>query len=117
MAYTDYRDDIIGMLDERFYPYWWVEQQISAGAIGLMENDTAIIGVERKEYPGGAVELHGLFAAGELNGILELIDAACEAGRISGCTVATISSRPGWAKILKSRGFEMRQQMIMRELT
>ena len=116
MAYVDYRNDIVAMLDERFYPYWWVEQQINAGAIGLMENDRAIIGVECREYPGGAVELHGMFAAGDISGILELIDEACEAARLSGCTIATISSRPGWAKVLKSRGFEMRQQVITKEL-
>lgn len=117
LSYADYRDEIIGILDERFHPYWWVEQQIAAGAIKTMENDTAIIGVEVKTYPGGAVELHGMFAAGELSGILELIDQVCEAARLSGCTIATISSRSGWAKILKSRGFEMRQQVISKELS
>lgn len=116
-AYRRYRSEIIEILDERFYPIEWVDQQIAAGRIGLMENDAAIIGVERKVYPGGAVELHGMFAAGELNGILELIDLACEAGRKSGCTIATIASRAGWSKVLRSRGFEVRQQVISKELS
>lgn len=117
MSLQNWRSEITSILDERFYPFWWVEQQIAEGRIGLMENDTAIIGVERKEYPGGAVELHGMFAAGELNGILELVDHACEAGRKSGCTIATIASRPGWSKVLQSQGFEVRQQVISKEMS
>lgn len=117
MAYVDWRSDIIGILDERKHPYWWVESQISAGRIALLENDKAIIGVERVEYPGGLVELHGMFAAGEREAIFELIDDACEAGKAAGCDVATISSRPAWAKLLKERGFETSQVTIAKELS
>lgn len=82
-----------------------------------MENDTAIIGVERKEYPGGAVELHGMFAAGDLEGIDELIEKACQAGWAAGCSIATISSRPAWAKRMKSKGFAVQQVTISKELS
>lgn len=116
-AYLRHRAEIAGMLDERRYPLWWVESQISAGAIALLHNDGAVIGVERKHYPGGLVELHGMFAAGDLEAILELIDLACAAGREAGCEVAAISSRPGWARILKERGFEPHQTMIVKDLS
>jgi hypothetical protein len=104
------------MLDPRKWPIEWVEEQIAEGRIALFENDTALIGVERRHYPGGLVELHGMFAAGGMVGILELIDLACAAGQKAGCDVAVISSRPGWQKALKSRGFEPIQVTIAKEL-
>ena len=111
-----FRDEIAALIDDRLYPMDWIEARIAEGSIMLMENDAAIIGVERRHYPGGAVELHGLFAAGELPGVLNLIDEACEAARAAGCTMATIASRPGWARILESRGFKMTQQTITKDL-
>ena len=115
-AFARHRGEIASILDERFYPLAWVEQEIAAGRIGLMHNDTAIIGIERRVYPGGAVELHGMFAAGRMAGVLELIDLAIEAGRLSGCTVAAIDSRPGWATVLKTRGFVRDRLRIVKDL-
>ena len=115
-AYLRHRAEIIGILDERKYPHWWVESQISKGRIALLSNDTAIIGVERKEYPGGYTELHGMFAAGDMAGVLELIDAAIEAARLQGMDGATIASTQAWARVLKSRGFVPNQLTITKEL-
>lgn len=117
MAYADYRAEIASILDERKHPLWWVESEISNGNITLRENETAIIGVQAIRHPGGLVEVHGMFAAGEREGILNLIDEVCDQAREAGCDVATISSRPAWARILKSRGFEMSQQTISKELS
>lgn len=114
-AYIKHRAEIIGILDERKFPHWWVENEISEGRIALLDNDTAIIAVEKKVYPGGYVELHGMFAAGELDGILELIDAAVEVAQAQGMDGATISSREGWARILKSQGFVPQQLTITKE--
>ncbi|MGL5735960.1 MAG: hypothetical protein ACRCYS_13920 [Beijerinckiaceae bacterium] len=108
--------EIEAILDPRKWPIEWVETRIADGSIALFENDGAVIGVERRHYPGGLVELHGMFAAGALESILELIDLACEAGREAGCDVAAISSRPGWGKVLASRGFETEQVRIVKEL-
>lgn len=102
------------MLDERRWPLWWIEGEISAGRIGLLANDTAIIGVERREYPGGLAELHGMFAAGEMAGILELIDQAVLTAEGFDC--AAISSKPAWGRILKSRGFVPHQLTIVKNL-
>lgn len=115
-AYLRHRDEIASLIDERFYPLDHIEQRIEAGTIGLLYNDTSLIGIEIKDYPGGAKELHGLFACGELSGILELIDRALILGCEVGCTHATISSREGWSKLLKGRGFVPHQTSIIREL-
>lgn len=115
-GYLRHRAEIIDMLDERFFPYWWVEQQISNGSIAVLENDEAVIGVERRTYPGGAVELHGMFAAGDMEAIGELVDDACTAAKAAGCDVAAIESRPGWAKLFKAKGFETDRVRIVKEL-
>jgi hypothetical protein len=115
-AYIEHRAEIAGMLNERRYPLWWVEAQISEGRIALLSNDTAIIGVERREYPGGLVELHGMFAAGDMAGVLELIDEACEAGKLAGCDVASIDSKPAWQRILKDKGFRPVKTLIEKDL-
>lgn len=111
-----FRAEIEAMLDPRRWPIEWLEARIADGSIALMENDTAIIGIERRHYPGGLVELHGMFAAGDMAGIMELIDLAIAAARQAGCDCAAISSRPGWAKVLKTRGFHASQTMIVKEL-
>lgn len=115
-AYLRHRAEILGILDERKWPQWWLENEISAGRIALLDNDTAIIGVERKIYPGGYEELHGMFAAGEMDGVLELIDQAVEAAEMQGLDGASIASKPAWARILKSRGFLPDQLTITKEL-
>ena len=115
-ALVRHRAEIASILDERFYPLWWVEAEIAAGRIAVMANDTAIIGFEAKRYPGGATELHGMFAAGELAGILDLIDQVCSLGVELGVTVAAIESRQGWAKVLKTRGFQPDRLRIVKEL-
>jgi hypothetical protein len=111
-----FRDEIAGILDPRKWPLDWVEQQIGEGRITLHENKTAIIGIEVREYPGGLMELHGLFAAGDLAGIKELIGDAVEAGRLAGCHTAAISSREGWARTLRDMGFKMDQVTISKDL-
>lgn len=115
-AYARHRDEIAGMLDERFYPLSWVDQQVASGAIRTMVNDGGFIGFEVKEYPSGAREAHGMFAVGDLDAILELIDQVEAYARSQGFIALTIASREGWAKVLKPRGFEPHQLTIMKEL-
>ncbi len=114
-AYLRHRAEIAKMLDERFWPLWWVESQISEGNIDLLWNDTAIIGFEVRKYPGGARELHGMFAAGQVDGIDELVDAACEVARGIGA-FAAIDSRPGWARRYKNKGFRVDRVRIVKDM-
>jgi len=116
MIPASFRQQVRGLLDERFYPFEWVEAEIAEGRIATLMNETAIIGFEAKRYPGGATELHGLFAAGDLDGILDLIDQVCSLGTELGVTVAAIESRMGWQKVLKTRGFAPDRLRIVKEL-
>ncbi len=115
-AYCRHREEIAGILDERKWPLDWLDTQVWTGAIRTLASDTAIIGFEFKHYPGGARELHGMFAAGDMESILLLIDDAVAVARASLCDMASIESRPSWAKILKPRGFAVDQVRIVKEL-
>lgn len=115
-AYLRHRDEILTMLDERFWPREWVEAQIAAGQIGLLANDEALIGYEVRTYPGGATELHGMFAAGDLESIGALVDAICEEAARQGITIAAIESRGGWERAFRAKGFIRDKVRIVKEL-
>lgn len=111
-----FRAEIEAMLDPRKWPIEWLEARIADGSVTLVENATAVIGIERRHYPGGLVELHVMFAAGDLPSVLELGDLVASGARAAGCDIVAVSSRPGWAKALKTRGFHTTQTTIVREL-
>lgn len=115
-AYCRHHHEVVGLLDQRFYPIEWVDQRVWMGAIRLLSNDHAVAGFEIKQYPGGARELHGMFACGDLEHILPLVDEAEALARELKCHVFAIESRPGWSKLLKSRGFTPHQLRIVKEL-
>lgn len=104
------------MLDPRCHSIEWLDTQILSGDAMAFGTVDAVIVVTVKQYPEGATELHGLVAAGLLSGILQLIEEAEQWGRDRGITFACISSRPGWAKILKSRGYSVNKIEIRKDL-
>ncbi len=115
-AFARHEDEIAGMVDERFYPMEWVRRSVVTGVIQTLYNERAIVGFEFRSYPGGAKELHGMFAAGPLEDVLLLIDETERLAREMGMDVFTIASRAGWTRILKGRGFEPFQTVIVKEL-
>ena len=114
-AYTRHREAIRSMLDERLYPIEWLDRQVLSGAIRTMSNETSIIGFEVRTYPGGARELHGMFAAGDMAGVKQLVTEAEQFGREQGCDIATIESREGWAKVFP--GYRPHQLRIVKDLS
>lgn len=114
--YLRFRDEVASILDPNLYSIEWVDAQVWSGAFRLFASANAIIAVELKPYPTGAIELHGMFAAGDMAEIVELIERAEDWGRSMGCIYATISSRPGWAKVMKTKGYEVDQVMIRKVL-
>ena len=114
--YRQHRPAIAALLDPRCYTIDWLDVQILNGDARAFGNDTSAIVVAVKQYPAGATELHGLVAAGDLPGILDLIYEAEAWGRSHGLTFACIASRPGWARVLKDRGYAMHQTTLLKEL-
>lgn len=50
--------------------------------------------------------LHVWLAGGDLKEIVSLTPGIAAWGRMMGCTEATINGRRGWARVLKTHGFE-----------
>lgn len=115
-AYLRHRAEIEALLDPRLYRIEWLDEQVATHSVGCMGNDRGVIVFEVKHYPTGAMDVHGLVAAGELEAILGLIEEAENWARDVGCVGALIASRPGWARVLKSRGYESHQVSVRKVL-
>lgn len=114
--YLAFRDQFAALMDQRCYSLEWLDQRVWTGDAVVFGNDRAAIVVELREYPAGAVEVHGLVAAGELATVIELIETAEQWGRQRGAVLASIASRPGWARALKRDGWQIHQVEIRKEL-
>lgn len=115
-AYQSHREEIADLIDPRCYSMDWIDSLVTTGAAQVFANDEAVILTEIKNYPTGALEIHGLVAAGELAAILDLIEQAEAWGRSVGCQFASIASREGWGRVLAGRGYQPYQMQIRKEL-
>ena len=116
-AYMRFRSRFQEALDERLYPLAYLDHLILSGAVQFLATDEAAIIFEVKTYPSGLKDVHGVVAAGDIGVIVEeLIPQAEGWGRENGCAGASIASRPGWARELKSKGYEPLQLTVRKEL-
>lgn len=116
-GYQTFRDRFREAMDERYWPIEWLDARLLEGRAQFMCSNKAAIVVELRAYPGGAVDVHGLIAAGDKQEIIDiLIPQAEEWGRNHGCTAGVIESRPGWQRAMASHGYEVSQVTIRKEL-
>jgi hypothetical protein len=114
-AYTRFRDELVGLLDERFYTADWLDCQVFNGAIRVMGDESAAILFKFERYPTGWLELQGMAAAGDLATIKdELIPAAEALAQGMGCKSAIIESRAAWVRLLPD--YTQHQVRIIKEL-
>lgn len=116
-TYQDFRPEFEAMLDPAKWPIHWLDKQISRGEATAFCADNACIIAALRQFPGGAIEVHGLCACGDLSAIKALIVQAEEWGMASGATIATIASRRGWVRALSSDGYAETQVMIEKGLS
>lgn len=115
--YLGFREAFAEVTDARYYPIEWLDERILEGRARMFATDTAALVVELRLFPGGALDAHTLIAAGDRDEITgPLREQAEEWGRLQGCTAAVVESRPGWAKALKSHGYELSQVTTRKEL-
>jgi hypothetical protein len=116
-GYRRFRDGFAAAMDPDFHPIGHLDGLVLAGQARLWIGETAAIAAETLAYPGGARALHGLVAAGDLEEIRGLlIPAAEDWARRAGMRHAIIESRPGWARALKSSGYEIHQIALRKGL-
>lgn len=115
-GYLMYKPAFDEVIDSALYPEGWLDFEILDGRARFWRNDTAAIVATIKEYPSGAKAVHGLIAAGDLEGITALIPLAEQWGRDEGCIYGEIESRPEWARVMKYAGYEPAQLMLRKGL-
>ena len=117
LDYLNFRDEIAGTLDQRYYTLEWLDKQILRGHAKLWCCDEAVLITEFREYPTGAKDIHVLVAAGDMGKIVgELREDAEKWAKAHGCVGSLIESRQGWAKALKPFGYEAHQLIVRKEL-
>lgn len=101
-VYLGFRDRIAPILDQRLYPIAWLDAQVFVGnARVFWEGDSCLL-VELKTFPSGARECHAMLAVGDAEQVAKVLAPRAEQfGRDCGCIIASVASRPGWAKVLK----------------
>lgn len=115
-GYLKYREEFSRVADERYWPMTWLDERILQGIARFIRSENAAIVAELRRYPGGAMDVHGLIAAGDKNEIInELIPQAEAWGRENGCIAGVVESRLGWAKALRPHGYELSQVTVRKE--
>jgi hypothetical protein len=116
MGYADWRLEFAKALDPRFHTLEWLDLQFNLNKFGFWCNDKAAIMAEIKTYPTGAREVHGMVAAGDLDGIVELIPLAEEWGFKQGAIIASVNSHPAWQRLLQGSGYHVTRVMLEKDL-
>lgn len=116
-TYLLFRDRIAAVLDERLHPLPWLDAQVYAGLVRLLSEGDSCLLYEFRSYPSGAVEIHALVAAGDVDTIAGPIRERFEQiGTDAKCLFATVESRPGWARRLKANDYHTYQVTVRKEL-
>lgn len=117
-GYLRWRPAFAMAIDARMYAPEWLDARILAGSAQFWCSDDAAAVTEIRYYPTGAYDVHGLVAAGDAGAVRDRIIPAIEAwGRSIGALGIVIESRPGWARLLRSAGFEPHQMAVRKEFT
>jgi len=115
-GYLQWRPAFLEAIDQSLYPARWLDGLVAQEAVQLWRSDNAAALTELRPYPSGALDLHGLVAAGDIQEVRDILVPQAEAwARAIGCVGFSIESRPGWAKLLKNKGFEPHQLTVRKE--
>jgi hypothetical protein len=82
-----------------------VADNIRAGRMQLWPTQRGCAVTEIVVYPQKKV-LNVFLAAGDMDQVLDGIDAVAAWGSAQGCTAMTMSGRTGWKRVLGARGWE-----------
>ncbi len=116
-AYCHWRPEFAKATDEGLYPLSWLDDQVTRGEARFAYTEAAAILYEYKQYPSGALQVEGLVAAGDVEAIVEFLIPFVEAEAAhAGAVAAQIGSRPGWARVLRGRGYVSHQTTIRKPL-
>lgn len=116
IGYLRWRPAFAAAMDARLHTPEWLDARILAGSAQFWRSEHAAAVTEIRNYPAGAYDVHGLVAAGDIAEVRDQIIPRVEAwGRSIGALGIVVESRPGWARALRSRGFEPHQLAVRKD--
>lgn len=115
MSYEEWRGRLSQANDPAFWPITAIDEELASGRAQFWGGEACAMVTRIIAYPGGAVTLDVLAAAGNLEELTKQIAPAAEEwARAQGLTHIVVSGRPGWARVLKNwRHF---QNVMVKEL-
>jgi hypothetical protein len=117
-VYLKWRSAFASAMDMRLYTPEWLDGRILAGRAQFWRSERAAAVTEIRNYPTGAYDVHGLIAAGEVGEVRDRIVPQVEAwARAIGALGIVVESRPGWARALRSAGFEPHQLAVRKDFS
>ena len=117
MKYEHWRGRLAEANDPLFWPITAFDEMLVEGLAQLWATDKAALITKINEYPGGAVAVEVLAAAGEGDELRGPIAEAVEAGgRSIGATHIRIEGRRGWGRTLKASGWKIHQEILLKDI-
>lgn len=116
-SYADWRDRLATANDPRFWPIEAIESMLIAGTAQFWSDGKAALVTRINEYPGGAVVLEAVAAAGDMGSLHDEIDDQTEAwAREQGIPIMLSPGRIGWPRVLADKGWKHYQTVLIKEL-
>lgn len=115
MTYEKWRRRLANANDPQFIPIEHIDALLASGEAQFWASDDAAMVTQIVHWPGGAVSVRAIAAAGkkaDITGALK--DAVLAWGAAVGCTHAFVEGRDGWRNELPD--FEHYQTILVKEL-
>ena len=99
-SYAAWRARLAEANDPAFWPIEAIDALLLAGEAHFWGDDNGALVTRLNTYPGGAVAVEAVAAAGTIEGLKDTITPAVERwARLHGCTHLLIAGRAGWARV------------------
>lgn len=116
-SYADWRDRLAEANDPRFWPIEAIDAMLITGTAQFWCDGKAALVTRIVDYPGGAVVLDGLAAAGDMASLHDDIDDQTEAwAREQNIPILMVTGRVGWPRVLADKGWKHHQTVLIKEL-
>ena len=114
-SYEAWRDRLASANDDAFWPITTIDKMVHAGTAQYWCDGNAALVTHIVEYPGGAVALEALAAAGTMTSLTDGIAAQAEEwAREQGLSHLLIAGRRGWERVHKD--WHHHQSILVKEL-
>lgn len=92
-----------------------IAQGVTEGRLQLWPAPDGCLVTEIITYPRRRV-LNVFLGGGDLERLIDMHDTVAAWGKSQGCATATISGRPGWQRVYKSRGWTPLHTTLIKEI-